>query len=225
MLDIEDLAKVGKEMHACPYYASRKAVAGADLIAVPYSMVLSSTTRDSVGLDLTNAVVIFDEAHNLIDAISSAHSAAISPSQLAAAADQLQQYIQRYKARLRGSNLFYCQQLLRLLTAVAAFLTTRTDKSATLLGVAAFFAQCDVSELNTFKLARFLSDQGLSRKVCLTVLTLLRIKLSHRTRAAAWFCQQAGLHHRGGCRRWCHGQRRGVAVVCHGPGPEWSHHC
>ena len=44
----------------------------------PYSCVLQPEARDSLGIQLKDAIVIFDEAHNLLDAINSAHSAAVT---------------------------------------------------------------------------------------------------------------------------------------------------
>jgi chromosome transmission fidelity protein 1 len=62
----------------CPYYGSRRAVPEADIVLAPYSCVLQPEARESLGIQLKDAVVIFDEAHNLLDAIHSAHSAAVT---------------------------------------------------------------------------------------------------------------------------------------------------
>jgi chromosome transmission fidelity protein 1 len=80
--DIEEIAELGKSQHACAYYASRGAVANAQLIALPYSMLLHKDTRETLGIDLKGAVVICDEAHNLLDSLSDLHSAELSLAQV-----------------------------------------------------------------------------------------------------------------------------------------------
>jgi chromosome transmission fidelity protein 1 len=40
--------------------------------------VLHADTRAALGLSLAGAVVVFDEAHNLVDAVNSAHSACVT---------------------------------------------------------------------------------------------------------------------------------------------------
>jgi hypothetical protein len=80
-LDVEELARLGRQQAVCPYYGSRRAVPSADVLLVPYSAVLQPETRRSLGIELEGSVVIFDEAHNLLDAINGAHSAAVTGGQ------------------------------------------------------------------------------------------------------------------------------------------------
>jgi chromosome transmission fidelity protein 1 len=62
----------------CPYYGSRRAVPAVDVVLAPYSSVLLPDACDSLGIQLQGSVVVFDEAHNLLDAINGAHSTAVS---------------------------------------------------------------------------------------------------------------------------------------------------
>ncbi|MDP2438363.1 MAG: helicase C-terminal domain-containing protein, partial [archaeon] len=68
--DIEDLVKLGEALHMCPYFTSRKLqleAPGPDILFVPYNYILDPGVR-AVSLPsefFRNAVVIFDEAHNL----------------------------------------------------------------------------------------------------------------------------------------------------------------
>lgn len=48
------------------------------MVLAPYSAVLQREARDSLGISLEGAVVVFDEAHNLLDAVNASHSAAIT---------------------------------------------------------------------------------------------------------------------------------------------------
>ena len=65
VLDIEDLIKIGDHKTVCPYYMSRSLTGKADLIFLPYNYLIDPKTRTGLGINWENAVVIFDEAHNI----------------------------------------------------------------------------------------------------------------------------------------------------------------
>lgn len=49
---VEDMEDLGRSSKTCPYYGSRKALNQAQLVALPYQMVLSQQTREAIGLDI-----------------------------------------------------------------------------------------------------------------------------------------------------------------------------
>jgi Rad3-related DNA helicase len=49
----------------CPYYMSRDTLARADVIFAPYNYLVDPATRRAQGIDLSNTVLLLDEAHNL----------------------------------------------------------------------------------------------------------------------------------------------------------------
>ncbi len=53
---------------------------------LPYQMMLHKGTRESMGLRLTNCVVVFDEAHNLLDTINAMYTASLTAHQVSACA-------------------------------------------------------------------------------------------------------------------------------------------
>uniref|UniRef100_A0A3Q2Y8N9 DEAD/H (Asp-Glu-Ala-Asp/His) box helicase 11 n=1 Tax=Hippocampus comes TaxID=109280 RepID=A0A3Q2Y8N9_HIPCM len=110
--DIEQLLKLGKESHSCPYYATRLAVPPAQLVVLPYQMVLHEATRRAAGIQLKDQVLIIDEAHNLSDTLSCIHSAELSGAQLCRAHSQLSQYAERFRSRLKAKNVMYIKQVL-----------------------------------------------------------------------------------------------------------------
>ncbi|XP_008336353.2 ATP-dependent DNA helicase DDX11-like [Cynoglossus semilaevis] len=95
--DIEQLLKLGKEFRSCPYYSTRLAIPPAQLVVLPYQMVLHEATRKAAGIQLKGQVVIIDEAHNLSDTLTCIHSVEVSGAQLSRAFSQLSQYADRYK--------------------------------------------------------------------------------------------------------------------------------
>nr|VZI23062.1 unnamed protein product [Spirometra erinaceieuropaei] len=87
--DIEDLVKLGRETRSCPYYLSREAKTDADVLFMPYNYLLDPKIRSTYGIELTNAVVIFDEAHNIEQVCEDASSATLVTSLLASAIEEL----------------------------------------------------------------------------------------------------------------------------------------
>lgn len=68
--DIEDLIKFGQRNECCPYYVSKKlAETKASVIFTPYNYLLNSSLRKALQLKLEKSVIIFDEAHNIEDAL------------------------------------------------------------------------------------------------------------------------------------------------------------
>ena len=63
----------GREHKLCPYYGARQSVVTAEIIALPYNILFQKETRQSFSINLKNQILIIDEAHNLIDTISSIH--------------------------------------------------------------------------------------------------------------------------------------------------------
>lgn len=63
--DIEDLVTVGKKCNACPYYLARDIAANSDIIFMPYNYLLDPKILKSFKINLNDAVIILDEAHNV----------------------------------------------------------------------------------------------------------------------------------------------------------------
>lgn len=51
------------------------------MIVTPYQSILSDSTREALGISLNNKVLVFDEAHNLCETITSMNSVLISHDQ------------------------------------------------------------------------------------------------------------------------------------------------
>jgi hypothetical protein len=84
--DIEDLVKEGHARTICPYHTTRDLLqAGAGLILVTYTQLLSPSVRTANGLNglLADAVVVWDECHNVPAAAREAASLEVTASGLA----------------------------------------------------------------------------------------------------------------------------------------------
>ncbi|KAF8561369.1 hypothetical protein P879_07508 [Paragonimus westermani] len=89
VVDIEDLVTFGKSTRCCPYYMSRELKTDAEIVFMPYNYLLDGKIRRLYNIDLENAVVIFDEAHNIEQVCEDAASVTLSSGMLASAIEYL----------------------------------------------------------------------------------------------------------------------------------------
>uniref|UniRef100_A0A183SH16 Helicase ATP-binding domain-containing protein n=1 Tax=Schistocephalus solidus TaxID=70667 RepID=A0A183SH16_SCHSO len=108
----------------CPYYANRAALPLAQLVLAPYQTVLVPGLRQASGLgtdgNLRDTVLIFDEAHNLLDAVAASFSASVSHADLASSGRLLGAYMDRYRSRLSAIALLRLRQLKQVAAAASA---------------------------------------------------------------------------------------------------------
>ncbi|KAG2176311.1 hypothetical protein INT43_005545 [Umbelopsis isabellina] len=88
-MDIEDTVKFGETHGACPFFLSRDSQAEADIVLLPYNYLVDATARMSQQIDLTNAIIIFDEAHNLESVCGEATSFELSTTTLRQCVNEL----------------------------------------------------------------------------------------------------------------------------------------
>ena len=165
--DIEEQAAIGKRLSICPYYATRSAVAPAEIVTLPYPLLLQRSAREALGISLKGHIVIIDEAHNLISAIESTYSAQITSNHLATAKALLLTYLQRFRNRLKGSNRMYVTQVVRVIESLLGY-TDRINVEAGTGGVAdagELLSGKAVDQVNLAKLIRYMNESKLARKV------------------------------------------------------------
>ena len=110
-IDIEELGNLANRMQICGYFAARKAAAEADIIVAPYQTILSEATRSSVGISLFNKVLVFDEAHNIMETVSSLNTVRMSYSNFYLAYTQVKQYLNKYEGRLAAKNAKFLRDI------------------------------------------------------------------------------------------------------------------
>lgn len=79
----------GLKHRGCPYFSSRLISQSADIVFAPYNYILEPNIRASCQVALKDAVVVFDEAHNIEDICRSAASLEVTLSSLTAVSKQL----------------------------------------------------------------------------------------------------------------------------------------
>ncbi|KAJ0396188.1 hypothetical protein ATCC90586_004398 [Pythium insidiosum] len=179
--DIEDLHKLGEEMAICSYYGARASVPLAQIVAMPYSMLLSKDTRASLGIDVSDNIVLLDEAHNVIDAINSTYQVQVLNKQLVVSRRSLWSYFKKYEKRLKGSNCFYIKQLLTILEALTKHLRLAAKGTAArplsgdqddsgqpperIMTINDFVFGAKIDHFNLFKVVQYLEQSELPKKL------------------------------------------------------------
>ena len=87
-------------MKACPFYTARLSLHLAEVVVLPYNILLHRAMREASGIHLEGNIVLIDEAHNLLETINAVYSVVITGAQLTKAHNQLSQYEQRYQVSL-----------------------------------------------------------------------------------------------------------------------------
>lgn len=168
-MDIEDAFEAGKQLRCCSYYAGRYAIEEAEVLVVPYNILLHEKTRSSFNLKLDQSVVIVDEAHNLLDTISSTYSVEIRGGQLMDCLSQLTQYQLRYNSRLNARNMMHIKQLIAILNSLIKYIQRLEDGKV--LTVVDLDLECGIENFNLFDIIDFCEKAQLPRKLFGFVLT------------------------------------------------------
>ncbi|KAF2640024.1 ATP-dependent RNA helicase-like protein chl1 [Massarina eburnea CBS 473.64] len=166
--DIEDLGSLGKQLAICPYYASRPATKSCEFVTLPYPLLLQKSAREALDLSLKGHVVIIDEAHNLMDAITGIYSVSVTLDQVQQARMQLTVYLQKFRNKLKGKNRVYVAQTIRIIDSIISYLKSKDPQSKSIEGVAdlgALLSGKGVDQINIYKLNTYLQGSRLARKV------------------------------------------------------------
>lgn len=138
------------------------------MVTLPYPLLLQKSAREALGISLRGHVVIIDEAHNLMDAISNVHSVSISKSQLADARAKIGKYLEKFRNRLKGKNRMYITHLVRVVDSLLAYLHEKGKAPGVLDGIVStgdLLAGKAVDQVNLYKLMHYLNESRLARKV------------------------------------------------------------
>ena len=95
ILDIEEIAAIGKKKEFCSYYFSRTMAHRADIIFAPYNYITNTQFRSILADEIKDSIMIFDEAHNLDHFAEEGSSFTLST-------DNLEQMEKEFKALEKG---------------------------------------------------------------------------------------------------------------------------
>lgn len=89
--DVEDLLKLGQAVKGCSYFAARSMAADAQIVFCPYNYVINPVIRKAMEVDIREAIVILDEAHNIEDITRDAGSFEVEEDALLQLQNELEQ--------------------------------------------------------------------------------------------------------------------------------------
>lgn len=168
VMDIEDLVREGEARGACPYYAARAAAERAEIVALPYPLLLLRATRRALQLDLRNAVVVIDEAHNLVPTLASLHSAQLTERDVLCARRGLEAYAVRFGDKLAFANRRNVGQLRALVESLLAYFAEAKEhklKPGAEFAAAQLLAQRNAHSLNLVELEAYVAESKLAFKI------------------------------------------------------------
>ncbi|XP_060662553.1 ATP-dependent DNA helicase DDX11 [Drosophila nasuta] len=164
-LDIEELATEGAACGSCPYYATRAAQPQAQLVLLPYQLLLQRNSRQQLGIELSGSIIIVDEAHNLLDTLMQLHSSEVQLEQLQLLKQQLAGYKQRYASRFSATHLLRLNQLLFVVRRLLQLLTESTSLEPRLLRTYELTAEGDFFNIDLHALLQFCTRTRFAQKL------------------------------------------------------------
>ncbi|XP_031633558.1 ATP-dependent DNA helicase DDX11 isoform X2 [Contarinia nasturtii] len=173
IMDIEDLLRTAKTEKGCPYYAARAAQVDAEVVMLPYQMLLHKKTREQLDINIKDSVVIIDEAHNLLDTIASIHSAEITADQLHRIYQQLNAYKTKYLDRFSTRNLLRLNQLIfianRFMTIMRPTKQSQIDEkvefTSQMMLTHELLDDINISYSNLLEIVKFCEETRLAQKI------------------------------------------------------------
>ncbi|XP_062073378.1 uncharacterized protein LOC133777698 isoform X1 [Humulus lupulus] len=206
-MDIEDLVHLGRSMKTCPYYGSRSLVPAADLIVLPYQSLLSKSSRESLGLNLKNNIVIVDEAHNLADSLISMYDSKVALPQLENVQYHIEKYFERFRNLLGPGNRRYIQTLIVICRAFLETLHNANDGSYTdssqntpkaseanlasysSMAINDFLFSVNIDNINLIKLHQYLKESNIMHKVSAYGDRVASLQNSLASKGTAGYCE------------------------------------
>ncbi|KJZ73450.1 hypothetical protein HIM_07244 [Hirsutella minnesotensis 3608] len=165
--DVEDLYQLGKSLAVCPYYASRTALPGAEIITLPYPLLLQKSARDALGIKLENSVVIIDEAHNVMDAVANVHAAELKLGELRRARGMLGVYVKRFGKKLKGENRVNVGRLGRVIDGLTEWMegAKKLREERGVVVASDLTRHKGIDQINMYELIQFVQESKMAYKI------------------------------------------------------------
>ncbi|TKY84777.1 hypothetical protein EX895_005857 [Sporisorium graminicola] len=169
--DIEDLVQLGKQTKTCPYFAARSSAKQAELVTLPYNLLLQKDARNALGISLEGCILLIDEAHNLIDTILSTHSVTVDSRQIAQASKQIDTYLDRFALQLKGTNEQNLRKVRKLLSSMSTYFSNQAAKRKANMEVVMSAADLvrgltgNLDQINLLTLETWLKETQIARKI------------------------------------------------------------
>ena len=116
---------------------------------------------------MKDAVVVFDEAHNLAEAVHGAHGASVTGAQLDAVFGMVEAYTERFYSRLSAGNLRHLKTLKRCARRSKRARRFRGEVRRSLDGknLNDFLFDAGADAVNVFALTKYLKESKIAHKI------------------------------------------------------------
>ncbi|CAI8508864.1 unnamed protein product [Hanseniaspora opuntiae] len=153
IVDIEDLHEIGKRSKKCPYYGTKPLVETAEIITMPYQLLFMNDNK----IDLTNSIVIVDEAHNLVNTLIDMNRVDLSLVELISIQKGLKVYMERFEKKLAQRNIYQLNKVKSVVTDLIHYFEEEyADKKTTTLLP---FLRLNANEMIKFMEASYLPQK------------------------------------------------------------------
>ncbi|VDK79625.1 unnamed protein product [Litomosoides sigmodontis] len=125
---VPQLVDYSKKISACPYFASRRAVAYSQLVLLPYQILFQEEARKAWGVELNGNVILIDEAHNLLETITSSHFVTLYSKELKSVFSILDTYLSHFQSRLNPVHKKYLRQISTVVNLLLMYMDYASDK-------------------------------------------------------------------------------------------------
>ena len=173
--DIEDLLKFGEEFNLCPYYATHMAINTSHFVISPYNYILDKRIRKPMNINLDNNIIIFDEAHNIIENILQCANSELNNEELLSLFVGIYLYYNKYKTKINPSNNLCLRQIISIIEILLKFFkkiisnkikNNENDKELYInIKLSDFTVENKLNSYDFYKLINFIDDYELIYKV------------------------------------------------------------
>jgi chromosome transmission fidelity protein 1 len=122
-------------------------------------------SRDALHIDIKNAIVIVDEAHNLIEALNASNSAEVSMRDIQLYLLMLEKYFSRFRTRFNSTNNLFLKKLLYILHKMLEFLEMLENEIDSVVPVNDWLVTCKIDNQNVIQITQFVHDYKLIPKL------------------------------------------------------------
>ena len=177
LAEIEDL---GRRTEVCGYYATRNVVSMADIILLPYTMLLDKSSREENDIHLEGSIIFIDEAHNILSACHSLLRQELSHEALSKIQLVIKKILEKSKNSLYARTKLQFQELQVSLHRLTTYLSAlsaddlsitrnqkpqifQEDDETSAMFPATFLAESNLMDMDLLRFSRFLTQSTLLR--------------------------------------------------------------
>lgn len=200
ILDIEDLNELGLSIKKCPYYGIKSLFESAEIITLPYQLLF----MDNLNIDLSNSIVIIDEAHNLVNTLIDMNRCTISSSEVSLLFQGVQIYLQKFGKKLLPKNKIQLLKLKRVLNQLSEHLRNEYEEKKTtdLLPFLSLNNNDLISFMQTSNLAQKLQSYMIKEKLTISktpllfkLIKFLSILTNNKVKDGVWYYENERLNY------------------------------